>query len=215
MWRRDVPDVSADWYRDIAGAGAGSPELVQAVGAFATEAIIGVLAVMFLVLWWRARRQNNSRMALAIVAPAVAVVAYLTSELLKNIWQEDRPCRALGQVATVVACPEYGDWSFPSNHATIAGAAAVGLLLVNRAVGIVGVGLAILAALSRVFVGVHYPHDVLAGLVLGAGIAMVARPLARLTTPVVARVRTWPVGALLLGAVAHDAATIVLPRARR
>lgn len=196
MWRTDF---SADWYLDIATAGATSPELVQALAAFATEAIIGVFAVMFVVAWWRARRQSPAHMSLAVVAPLLTAVAYVLSETLKDLWQEERPCRALGQVATVVACPEFGDWSFPSNHATIAGASAIGMLLINRALGVVAVVLAVLVAASRVFVGVHYPHDVFVGLLLGAVIAVIARPVARLTTPLVARMRTRSGGALLLG----------------
>jgi membrane-associated phospholipid phosphatase len=75
----------------------------------------------------------------------------------------------------VATCPPVGDWAFPSNHATIAGAAAAGLLLARprptRATWLV-VPLAVMAAALRVVTGVHYPHDVLAGLLLGAAIAV-------------------------------------------
>ena len=72
---------------------------------------------------------------------------------------EDRPCRG---AATILAgqCPPVGDWSFPSNHATIAGALATAVLLLSPRWGLLAAPLALLAALSRVFVGVHYPHDV-------------------------------------------------------
>ncbi|CAM4131957.1 phosphatase PAP2 family protein [Kibdelosporangium persicum] len=178
------------WYLDIAGLGARSPEFVRWFSAFATDAIIGVFPVMFVVVWWRARHRQAAAMARAIAAPVLAVVAYVVSEVVKNIWQEDRPCRVLGDVATIVTCPEFGDWSFPSNHATVAGAAAAGILWSSRNLGIVAAGLAVLAALSRVFVGAHYPHDVLAGLLLGVALAAFVPPLARAMTPVVARVRT-------------------------
>jgi membrane-associated phospholipid phosphatase len=46
----------------------------------------------------------------------------------KDLWQVERPCRTLADVATIAACPEHGDWSFPSTHATIAGAAAVAIV---------------------------------------------------------------------------------------
>ncbi|HYH31282.1 MAG TPA: phosphatase PAP2 family protein, partial [Pseudonocardia sp.] len=127
-----VPDLSAQWYLDVAGLGAGSPEVVQVVSAFATEAVIGVFAVLFGVLWWRARRGCAAKVARAVLAPVVTALAWVASEAVKDLWQEDRPCRALGEVATIVACPEFGDWSFPSNHATIAGAAAVAVLWSSR-----------------------------------------------------------------------------------
>ncbi len=77
--------------------------------------------------------------------------------------------------ASLVECPPTGDWSFPSNHATIAArASAVALLLVRRALVLLTAPLALLMAFSRVFVGVHYPHDVAAGSLLGAVVAVVA-----------------------------------------
>ncbi|WP_245950649.1 phosphatase PAP2 family protein [Saccharothrix carnea] len=194
-----MPDVSAEWYLDIAGWGASSPEAVRVFGVIATEAVVGVFAVVFGVLWWRARRGPAATMARAVLGPVVTVLAYAVSEVVKGLWQQDRPCRVLGEVATIAGCPEFGDWSFPSNHATIAGAAAVAIAWSGRRTGIVVAGLALLAAASRVFVGVHYPHDVVAGLLLGAVIATVLPPAARVLTPAIARVREHAAGAALLG----------------
>ncbi len=196
----DVPDASARWYLDVAGLGAESPEFARLAGAVLTEAVVGVFVLMFVALWWRARRGSAVRAARALLAPVVTVLAHVASEVTKSAWQVDRPCRTLGDVATIAACPEFGDWSFPSNHATFAGAAAVAVLWSSGALGLAAVVLALPAAASRVFVGVHYPHDVLAGLLLGAAVAAILPLLARLLTPLVARVRTHPVGARLLGA---------------
>ena len=78
--------------------------------------------------------------------------------------------------------------SFPSGHATTSAAGAVALaLLVGRALPwLVTAGLGVLAAaiaFSRVYVGVHYPLDVLAGAALGAAVATAIllgiRPLLR------------------------------------
>lgn len=63
------------------------------------------------------------------------------------------------------------DFSFPSDHATMAGAVAVGLLLANRRWGIPAAVAAALMAFTRVYVGAHYPSDVLAGLALGGSVA--------------------------------------------
>lgn len=63
------------------------------------------------------------------------------------------------------------DFSFPSDHATTAGAVAVGLLFANRRWGIVASALAVLTAFTRVYVGAHYPSDVVAGLALGGIVA--------------------------------------------
>ncbi|ONI85119.1 hypothetical protein ALI22I_29460 [Saccharothrix sp. ALI-22-I] len=185
----DVPDVSARWYLEVIDLAATSPDFVQSFTAFATEAVLGVFAVLFAVVWWRARHGPPEPRHRAFAAPVVTVLAYLLSESVKGAWQEGRPCRVLGEVATIVPCPEVGDWSFPSNHATIAGAAAVAILWSSRALGALALAFAILTAASRVFVGVHYPHDVAAGLLLGVMAAALLPLLTRLTTAL-ARTRT-------------------------
>jgi undecaprenyl-diphosphatase len=78
------------------------------------------------------------------------------------------------------------DFSFPSDHAVMAGAVAAGLLLVRRRLGLVAVAAALLMAFDRVYIAAHYPWDVLAGLVLGAGVSLLgwlvlAGPLTTLT----------------------------------
>jgi membrane-associated phospholipid phosphatase len=211
----DVPDVSADWYRRIVESTAGSPEAIRVFVDFATDAVAVVLAAMFVVAWWRARTGPPLLVARALLVPVATVVAYLLSETGKELWQEERPCRTLGDLATIAACPEYGDWSFPSNHATVAGAAAVALAWSGARLGFFAVGVALFAAASRVVVGVHYPHDVLAGLVLGAVVALALPVTARLLAPVIAQARNRAGAAWLVGdAETGDAPTVRLRRPR-
>jgi membrane-associated phospholipid phosphatase len=78
------------------------------------------------------------------------------------------------------------DFSFPSDHAVMAGAVAAGLLLAHRRLGAAAVVAALLMAFSRVYIAAHYPWDVVAGLLLGAAVAffgwlLVATPLTALT----------------------------------
>jgi undecaprenyl-diphosphatase len=77
------------------------------------------------------------------------------------------------------------DPSFPSDHATMAGAVVVGLWFVSRRLGIVAAIAALLMAFARVYIAAHYPADVAAGLLLGGLVAaltwlLVRRPLTRL-----------------------------------
>ncbi|MFD7657006.1 phosphatase PAP2 family protein [Actinosynnema sp. NPDC059797] len=180
----DVPDLSAEWYLDLATWAASGPGWTRSLIAFMTEALIAVMLVLFLITWWRARHRPPVAYRRALLAPVVTGIAYLSSEAVKLIWQQDRPCRALGEVSTIIACPELGDWSFPSNHSTIAGASAMAILWSSRALGALALATAVLAAASRVLVGVHYPHDVVAGLLFGAAVATTLPLLARLPLPV-------------------------------
>src|SRR5699024_11091362 len=78
---------------------------------------------------------------------------------------QDRPCRT---VLPDPHCPVVGSWSFPSNHATIAFAlATVIVLVVGRWWASSAYLAAFATAASRVVDGVHFPHDVLAGAILG------------------------------------------------
>ena len=124
----------------------------------------------------------------ALWVPGAMAVAFAISALVKLAVGEQRPCRMLpvGHIAT--ACPPLGDYAFPSNHAVLAGAGATALFLLDRRLGAVAIVNALVIAVSRVYIGVHYPHDVVAGLLLGAAVAWagpyaVRRVMVRRTEP--------------------------------
>ena len=70
--------------------------------------------------------------------------------------------------------PAPTDFSFPSGHTNASFAAATALLLHDRKLGIPAMIMAALIAFSRLYLYVHYPTDVLASIVLGAGMALLA-----------------------------------------
>jgi undecaprenyl-diphosphatase len=178
--------VDTEPYRAVTDLARDSPPWVQHSAEIGTEAGLLLFAALFAAAWWRSRHADTRAFAIAVLAPVATAVAYVCSELLKSVVREERPCRAVAEAApSLAACPPHGDWSFPSNHATIAGGAALALALARRLIVWLTVPLALLMAFSRVFVGVHYPHDVAAGLLLGAVVAVLAvrlgiRPMTRL-----------------------------------
>lgn len=183
---------SSGLYLDVTDFAHSTPAWVQSAFEFWTEYGLLVFGALFIAVWWRSRGARDPRtVALAVLAPFVTALAYVASELVKSSVDEERPCRAVaGAAASLIKCPATGDWSFPSNHATIAGAAAVALALAVRGLVLLTLPLALLMAFSRVFVGVHYPHDVAMGLLLGASLAaLAALALTGPATRVVAAVR--------------------------
>ena len=164
--------VSDDLYRRVVGAAAVAPGWVAAVGRIGD--VLALLGLAVLLAWrgWTGWRRRRPAAAGAVLVGVGAVVAYLVSEAVKLVVDEHRPCRAWGPVSTWVACPPVDDWSFPSNHATVAGALAAGLLVIAGRWWIVAVPLGSAVAAMRVVAGVHYPHDVLAGLLLGAAVTV-------------------------------------------
>ncbi|WP_405757650.1 phosphatase PAP2 family protein [Streptomyces sp. NBC_01420] len=172
----DGSGIDGNVYRDVVDAAHGAPSWLDSlVSAFSTYGLV-LFAVLMLIGWWRARTQDAQQAVKAPAAPVLTVIAFAVSTVVKQAVHENRPCQSL-HVITLEACPQPGDWSFPSNHATLAAAAAVALWFVSTRLGAVATGIALAMAASRVWVGAHYPHDILAGLAIGA---IVALPLALL-----------------------------------
>jgi membrane-associated phospholipid phosphatase len=176
-------------YREIVDFALTTPAWLHTLAEVGTDAGLFVFAALFAACWWRARNAPARDLAIALAGPAGVVCAYVVSEVVKTFVKEGRPCR--GGIATIAACPPSTDWSFPSNHSVIAGGAAGALILAWRALAWVVLPLAAVMAFSRVFVGVHYPHDVAAGLLIGVVLApLFALLLVGAVTPMVRLARS-------------------------
>lgn len=210
----DVPDVMAELYLETLNFAKSTPSWIQDFFAFYTEASLVLMLGLLALTWWFARQGHARRMAWSLLAPVALVVAYLTSEWSKTLVEVDRPCRML-QVQALVVCPPHGDWSLPSNHSTIAGAIAIGILIAWPKLGLLSVPIGLLAAYSRVFVGVHYPHDAVIGFLLGGVIAVVLMILlVRPVTLLVGRLREHPTIGILLAHKAQREPEAAIPDQR-
>lgn len=139
--------------------------------------------------------------ATPLLAGAALLAASLASGALKDAVGRLRPPLAHDSLTALVTLP--ADSSFPSGHATSAFAAAGVVAALHPGLRAPVLALAALIGLSRVYLGVHYPTDVVAGAALGLGIAAVAVALGRrigaapaLPTPFTrvplgARMRAW------------------------
>ena len=179
-----VTTADDGWYRGITSF-ARHTAWLQGAMSFYTVAGIGLLVLLGVYAWWTARARADRAAMAAVLWLGLGTVLCIACGLgLKQVFQETRPCLVL-HVATVQACPGPTDYAFPSDHTTVAVALAVGLWLVDRRLGLVAGALAVLEGFSRVYLGQHYPHDVLAAFVLGiavmlVGWALLRRPLERL-----------------------------------
>lgn len=90
--------------------------------------------------------------------------------LLKNVIARSRPCWIDPGILLLVENPQ--DYSFPSGHTLAGFEAGVSILLLHRKWGMAALVLAVLIAFSRLYLFVHFPTDVLAGAILGTGIAV-------------------------------------------
>jgi undecaprenyl-diphosphatase len=135
-------------------------------------------------------------MTAALWAPAGVLVAVGLNQPLGNWVREPRPYTSLRHVEVLVA--RSSDFSFPSDHAVMAGAVTAGAFLVSRRLGLLTAVAAVLLAFSRVYVGAHYPGDVAAGLLFGAAVTLAGYLLLRrLLEAVVAGAARTPLQPLL------------------
>lgn len=123
----------------------------------------------FYILFFRAGREGR----VAAIALILTIIAtdQLNSSVLKELFGRIRPCHELGDLRLLVNCG--GGKSMPSSHAANNFAAAVVLVSFFRREAFVLFLVASLMALSRVYVGVHYPFDIIAGAIVGASVGLI------------------------------------------
>jgi len=145
------------------------------MGAYANWAGLTVLTVLVLgAFLWARRRGSLDGVVTAVLAGVSAVVALGINHFVSQAVARVRPCHALvahHHLDILLACAR--DYSFPSDHAMIGGGIAIGLVFFSRRLGAVAILLALLLAFARVYAGVHYPADVVAGLIGGGLVATV------------------------------------------
>jgi membrane-associated phospholipid phosphatase len=138
--------------------------------------LIGSFGLVWLLLAVAISGFSWSRPWLWTRVAAAILVAESLSAAMKAGFERDRPPVSNPDPEPLLETPS--TFSFPSGHATVAFACATVLALAVPRLRWPLFALAAAIAWSRVYVGVHYPGDVLAGAVLGVGIATALRMLA-------------------------------------
>ncbi|MGC3000702.1 phosphatase PAP2 family protein [Streptomyces sp. G35A] len=212
------PDV--DLLYDINGLAKDAPPWFDRIMEFVGEyGLLFAMVLLVLWCWWTVRRRGGedaaSSVAALVWAPLAAGVAVLVNVPIRGFVERPRPFNDHAGLEVLVEGKT--DYSFVSDHATITMALAVGLFVANRRFGLVGLGLALLEGFCRVYMGVHYPTDVIGGLALGTAVALLLSPLAMaLLTPVMRAIERSPRAGWLVSARGHGRGgrDTVIPGAR-
>lgn len=125
---------------------------------------IWILIAIILLLFSKTRRIG------IMMIGAMLMSLIFNNFLLKNLVARVRPYEVIEGLNRIIEAQV--DWSFPSGHTASSFAAAIVILKTSsKKYGIMAIILAIMISLSRLYVGVHYPTDVLFGMISGTLIA--------------------------------------------
>ncbi len=130
--------------------------------------LLWILLTIWVLFWKKDRRRGWT----AVLALLLCLV--IGNGLLKNLVQRPRPFSFVPEMPLLIAAP--WDYSFPSGHTMSSFAAAYALSMGQaRWKQVLLYGLAAAMAFSRLYLYVHFPTDVLAGLVLGLCMGVLAK----------------------------------------
>ena len=154
LWIQD--NLRADWLDPI----------IKAITYLGNGGIFWILVCILLMLIKKTRATG------AVCSCSLAVTFLINNLILKNVIARVRPYEAIESLTRIIGAQS--DFSFPSGHSGASFAVAVVIFMeMPKKYGIPAVILAFLIALSRLYVGVHYPSDVIAGIATGTVYAVI------------------------------------------
>lgn len=147
---------------------AGHVPVLDQVMSFFAQYALELYAVLFIVAWFTLPKPETKRRHALVIMGFSGVLALLMNVVISHIWFRPRPFVVLPKGQFTQLIPHSTDASFPSDHASGSFGFATGSwgkaqYWVSRSFTI----LAILVAIARVYTGVHWPTDVLAGALVG------------------------------------------------
>ena len=138
------------------------------------------LIVAALLLIFKGTRKAGVSVLIAYLA------VFLIGQLaLKNLFSRPRPCQIDEAFALLVARPSSS--SFPSTHSAWAFGAATAIFMQHRKMGVAAYVVAALIGFSRLYMFLHFPTDVLFGMVLGIALGVLAHRITMVLWKKIAR----------------------------
>jgi len=123
------------------------------------------IALAVIMLFFKKYRKCAISIGLSLI-----LMELIGNVILKELIMRDRPCWIDPAVELLVKAPS--SYSFPSGHTFAGFASAVTVFLNHKKEGIAAIVLAALIAFSRMYIFVHFPTDILGGIVFGIGVAV-------------------------------------------
>ena len=128
--------------------------------------ILWIAIGLFLVI------KKKTRMIGVTVLAALVLCLIVGNITLKPLVARPRPCWIHPEIPLLIANPT--DYSFPSGHAMSSFASAMAIILWNRRMGVAALVVAVFMSATRLYFYVHYPTDILAGMLIGIVLGIVS-----------------------------------------
>ncbi len=165
-------DFGFDFIHQLTGAS----KILDGIGIFFAEYLAYIFIVFFIVALFTRHHWRDRLYVFFFTLLSVAVSYGIVKEVINYVLPMTRPFAARG--FTPLISHAASDPSFPSGHATFFFTLATVIFLqMSARWGIVAYLAALLIGLARVFVGVHYPMDIVAGAVIGMAIPLLVRAI--------------------------------------
>jgi undecaprenyl-diphosphatase len=126
------------------------------------------IAISWILMIWKGGKKG--RIVALLLIPVLILSDQASSSWLKPAFGRLRPCKVLENINLLVRCGS--GYSFPSSHATNISAAFTLFIYFYRKYTVIWIAIILLVGLSRIYVGVHYPMDVLGGFAVGTIISI-------------------------------------------
>ncbi|AUG79054.1 membrane protein [Kitasatospora sp. MMS16-BH015] len=176
----DTTGPDLDLLKAVNGLAKAAPGWLDSTVSWVGEyGILLGLAALCAVGWLQARRRPDAPVAVAglLWAPLSVALCELANLPVSRIVDRPRPFVDHPELDVLVS-GKAGTLSFVSDHSAMSMGIAVALYLVNKRLGLIAGGLALLQGFCRLFMGVHYPTDVIGGYALATAVVLLLAPIA-------------------------------------
>ena len=140
---------------------------------------LGWILILFLILFLLKNFKKNSKPVLKILLVAL-FSRFVIAELIRFFWYRPRPF-LITETNLLITHPATA--SFPSGHAVFFFALATGIYFLNKKAGILFFIASALIGISRIFCGIHWPFDILAGAIIGIFSPLLMRNFLEIRSP--------------------------------
>ncbi len=132
---------------------------------FCAEYLIFGLVLVLIFLFFTLK-EKKKKIQLLILALSSSILSWLLGQLISLIYFRPRPFVEQDDIIQLIQHVQ--DKSFPSDHAVIAFVLGLSIYLFNKKLGVLALIGAFLISFARIFSGIHYPSDVLGGVIIAS-----------------------------------------------